>query len=76
VDARERLLAAPEALTRVIRSGALSAEDLWPARGVAQLFASIARVGATGPWLELARAALHHGWDAKLGSAIVSDEII
>jgi hypothetical protein len=37
-------------------------EDLWPARAVAQLFAVIARTGATGDWLELTRTALRDGW--------------
>jgi hypothetical protein len=34
---------------------------------VAQLFATIARIGATGAWRELARAALREGWDAPVG---------
>ena len=43
------------------RSGALAPVDLWPARGAAQLLATIARVGATGEWSALARAALSEG---------------
>jgi hypothetical protein len=46
----------------LIRSGALAPVDLWPMRGVAQLFATIARVGATGDWSALARRALRDGW--------------
>lgn len=60
--ARDRLLERPRALAELIGAGTLAPQDLWPARGVAQLFATIARVGATGPWLELVRAALRDGW--------------
>jgi predicted unusual protein kinase regulating ubiquinone biosynthesis (AarF/ABC1/UbiB family) len=64
IAAGERLLARPEAMTELIVAGALPPQDLWPARAVAQLFATIARVGATGTWRELARAALREGWNA------------
>ncbi len=59
-----RLRDRPDALARVILAGALSAQDLWPARGVAQLFGTIARIGATGRWEELIREALRDGWRA------------
>jgi hypothetical protein len=62
--ARERLFDEPAAIVELILAGVLPPEDLWPARGVAQLFGTIARVGATGDWLELARASLRDGWDA------------
>ena len=62
VAARERLREAPDRLDRMLRAGALAAEDLWPARAAAQLFGTIARVGATGRWLALAQAALRNGW--------------
>jgi predicted unusual protein kinase regulating ubiquinone biosynthesis (AarF/ABC1/UbiB family) len=62
--ARSRLLARPERLAELIRAGAPTAEDLWPALAVAQLFSAIGRVGASGPWRELARAALRDGWSA------------
>ncbi|HWF24750.1 MAG TPA: AarF/UbiB family protein [Solirubrobacteraceae bacterium] len=62
--ARDRLAARPEALERLAQYGSIAPEDLWPARAVGQLFAVIARLGATGDWLELARAALNDGWDA------------
>jgi predicted unusual protein kinase regulating ubiquinone biosynthesis (AarF/ABC1/UbiB family) len=38
------------------------AGDLWPLRGAAQLFGTVARVGATADWLGLATAALRDGW--------------
>ncbi len=63
--ATERLLTRPEQLVDLILTGALPPEDLWPARGLAQLFGTIAQVGATAPWWELARAALRDGWDAR-----------
>jgi hypothetical protein len=69
IAARERLFGRPRELTEVIEAGALSPEDLWPARGVAQLFAAIARVGATGPWRDLVRASLRDGWRASVESA-------
>jgi predicted unusual protein kinase regulating ubiquinone biosynthesis (AarF/ABC1/UbiB family) len=64
IAARDRLFGQPEQLASLIGAGTLPPEDLWPARGAAQLFGSIARIGATGDWLELARAALRDGWDA------------
>ncbi len=66
IGARDRLFERPRELTELIGAGALPPEDLWPARGAAQLFASIARVGATGAWRELVRAALRGGWDASV----------
>jgi hypothetical protein len=66
--ARDRLFDRPEAIVELILAGALPAQDLWPARGVAQLFATIARVGATGDWPALALTALRDGWDAPARS--------
>jgi predicted unusual protein kinase regulating ubiquinone biosynthesis (AarF/ABC1/UbiB family) len=60
--ARDRLLEQPQAMAELIRAGALAPQDLWPARAVTQLFATIARVGATGDWPALTRAGLHEGW--------------
>jgi predicted unusual protein kinase regulating ubiquinone biosynthesis (AarF/ABC1/UbiB family) len=68
LDARDRLLDRPEAIVELILAGSLPAQDLWPARGVAQLFATIARVGATGDWPALALTALRDGWDAPAHS--------
>jgi hypothetical protein len=62
VRLRDRLDAHPRDAGRLIGAGALPAEDLWPARGVAQCFATVALVGATAPWRELVRAALGDGW--------------
>jgi predicted unusual protein kinase regulating ubiquinone biosynthesis (AarF/ABC1/UbiB family) len=64
ISARDRLIARPDPLVRLLLKGSLAPDDLWPARGVGQLFGLIARVGASGDWLELARAALRDGWDA------------
>lgn len=65
--ARDRLFKRPEAVTELLLAGSLRPEDLWPLRGAAQLFATIARVGATGSWRELARGALREAWDAPAG---------
>ena len=66
IAARDRAGQRPRELVRLITNGSLGPEDLWPSRGVAQLFGTIAQVGATGPWRELALAALRDGWDARL----------
>jgi hypothetical protein len=66
VAARDRALDHPE-LARLLMSGSLPPDDLWPGRGAAQLFGVIARVGATGDWLELTRAAVRDGWSATAG---------
>jgi predicted unusual protein kinase regulating ubiquinone biosynthesis (AarF/ABC1/UbiB family) len=62
IAARDRALAQPERLGELIVAGSIDPRDLWPARGVAQLFGTIARVGATGAWREQARSALRGGW--------------
>ena len=61
--ARDRLLERPDDLLALITRGAVPPADLWPARGIAQTFSTIARVGATGSWLAWARDALRDGWD-------------
>jgi hypothetical protein len=68
--AGDRLFARPRQLSELIGAGAMPPEDLWPARGAAQLFATVARVGARGPWRELVRAGLRDGWAADLETAI------
>ena len=66
--ARDRLLEQPDVLLELVVFGALPAEDLWPARGIAQLFGTIAQAGgATGVWRELARASLKDGWTHRPG---------
>ena len=67
LGAGRRLAQRPQSVVELMLAGTLPPEDLWPARGVGQLFGTIARVGATGPWRELARAALRDGWDARAG---------
>jgi ABC1 atypical kinase-like domain len=62
--ARDRLIGRPDRITELVLHGALPPQDLWPMRGVAQLFGTIARVGATADWQELIGAALHDGWTA------------
>jgi hypothetical protein len=66
VGARDRLLERPDAPARLMTAGRLPPADVWPVRGIAQLFGTIARVGATGEWLELARAALRQGWNVAV----------
>ncbi len=60
---RDRLIARPGPAVRLLVAGRLEPQDLWPARGLGQLFALIARVGATAPWRELVRTGLRDGWD-------------
>lgn len=62
IAARDRLLGRPGDLGELLLAGSLRPEDLWPARGDAQLFATIARIGATGVWRELVLDALRAGW--------------
>ncbi len=66
IAARDRLLDRPAELIELVRCGRLPAEDLWPARGLGALFGTIARIGATGPWSDVARAALRDGWEAAV----------
>ena len=68
--ARQRLFEQPQAIVELVLTGALPARDLWAARGVAQLFGTIARVGATGDWAGLARAALRDGWSATVRNGL------
>ena len=65
LGAGTRLFHRPDPLVELILAGSLPPEDLWPARGVAQLFGAIARVGASGAWQELALSAMRDGWDAE-----------
>jgi hypothetical protein len=62
--ARDRLLDEPDALGGLLAAGTLPPHDLWPLRGLGQLFAVVARVGATGDWFALSRDALADGWAA------------
>jgi tRNA A-37 threonylcarbamoyl transferase component Bud32 len=64
VAARDRLLGCGDQIARLVAVGRLAPEDLWPLRGAATLFATIARVGATAPWRELVREALRTGWSS------------
>lgn len=59
---RDRLITHPRAAAQVLVAGSLAPSDLWPLRGIGQLFSTIARVGATGSWREELRAALRDGW--------------
>ena len=62
IAARDRVLDHLDELLRLALAGSLAPEDLWPTRAIAQLFATIARVGASNDWLSLTRAALRDGW--------------
>lgn len=66
IAARNRAGERGRQLIELIVNGSLEPQDLWPARGVAQLFGTIARVGATASWRELVLRALRDGWDARL----------
>jgi hypothetical protein len=63
---RDRLVDRGPALAALLRAGALPPEDLWPARAFLLLLSTIARVGATGAWPELARTAMRDGWTAAV----------
>jgi predicted unusual protein kinase regulating ubiquinone biosynthesis (AarF/ABC1/UbiB family) len=63
---RDRLVERAETVAQLLRAGALPPEDLWPARAVMLLLSTIARVGATGAWPELAQAAMREGWTAPV----------
>jgi ABC1 atypical kinase-like domain len=65
---RDRLIDSAAELASLLRAGALPPEDLWPARAFLLLLSTIARVGATGAWAELASTALREGWTAPVGS--------
>ncbi|HWD86333.1 MAG TPA: AarF/UbiB family protein [Solirubrobacteraceae bacterium] len=54
----------PEATVDLAMRGSVAPEDLWPLRGAALAFGTIARVGAEGDWLELTLRALRDGWNA------------
>ena len=62
-DAGRRVARRRSRALALVRSTALRPPDLWPARGVAQLLATIAGVGARGAWSELALRALRDGWE-------------
>ncbi|HET8977552.1 MAG TPA: AarF/ABC1/UbiB kinase family protein [Solirubrobacteraceae bacterium] len=64
--ARDRLSERPKAITELILCGALPPHDLWLARSIAQLYGTIARLGATGDWAQLARTALRDGWSTTI----------
>lgn len=59
-----RALSRPGDVSRLLAAGSVRPEDLLPARAGAQLVGTIARVGATGDWLELVRASAREGWGA------------
>jgi hypothetical protein len=64
IGARDRAIERPDLIGELLLAGSPPAEDLWPARGFAVMLATIARIGATGDWWALMRAALTEGWDA------------
>ncbi|MBV9312091.1 MAG: hypothetical protein JOZ73_14780 [Solirubrobacterales bacterium] len=64
---RDRLLSRLADVLELMLAGKVLPEDLWPLRGAGQVFATVARVGATGAWRELALGAMRDGWDAKVG---------
>jgi serine/threonine protein kinase len=66
IAARDRSLQRPDLIGELLLAGSPPPEDLWPARGFAVMFATIARIGATGAWWELLRVGLSKGWEAQL----------
>ncbi len=62
--AGRRLRERTDQAAAVIQAGAITPADLWPLRAAAQLFGTIARVGATGDWPALVQRALRDGIDA------------
>jgi predicted unusual protein kinase regulating ubiquinone biosynthesis (AarF/ABC1/UbiB family) len=64
IAARDRVLRHPDEIAHLIAVGRLAPQDLWPMRGAGAVFATVARTGATAPWLDLVRAALRDGWSA------------
>jgi predicted unusual protein kinase regulating ubiquinone biosynthesis (AarF/ABC1/UbiB family) len=63
IAVRDRLAQRAGEVARLLASGSLEPEDLWPARGAGQLLGTIARRGAEGDWVALALQALRNGWD-------------
>lgn len=47
----------------MLASIARAVDPEWIPRAVGELFGLIARIGASGDWLELSRSALRDGWD-------------
>jgi hypothetical protein len=66
---RDRVIERGPEVASLLRAGALPPQDVWPARAFAQLLGTIARVGATGAWTELASAAMREGWATPLERA-------
>ncbi|HEY1510887.1 MAG TPA: AarF/ABC1/UbiB kinase family protein [Solirubrobacteraceae bacterium] len=66
IAARDRALQRPDLIGELLQAGSPPPEDLWPARGFAVVFATIARIGATGAWWELLRVGLTDGWKAQI----------
>jgi predicted unusual protein kinase regulating ubiquinone biosynthesis (AarF/ABC1/UbiB family) len=67
IDLEQRFQTIPPDPARTLAEAlAFPPDALWPARGLALLFGSIARVGATGTWRDLSLAALRDGWDARI----------
>ncbi len=62
--AADRLAERPKQAASLLFDANLPATDLWPLRALGQLFATIARIGATAAWPELVDSALRDGWDA------------
>jgi predicted unusual protein kinase regulating ubiquinone biosynthesis (AarF/ABC1/UbiB family) len=63
----ERLRDRRAELIELLLAGRFPASDVLAAVGFAQVFGSIARIGASGSWRELVQAALKDGWAARAG---------
>jgi hypothetical protein len=53
----------PQELSELVSAGGLHPGDLWPARAIATMFGTIARLGASAEWPELLRTSLREGWE-------------
>lgn len=70
VAALGRLEGVETEAAELLAAARLAPGDLYPARGIAQLVSVIARLGASGRWLEQVRAALTDGWQGSSAQAM------
>jgi predicted unusual protein kinase regulating ubiquinone biosynthesis (AarF/ABC1/UbiB family) len=70
IAVRDRLIERPELVLELLNVAAPAPSDLWPARGIAAMFATVARAaggaGARADWPGLVLRALREGWNVPL----------
>lgn len=64
LDARDRLYGRQDDLARLLPAWRVHPPDMWPAAGIAQAFATVARLGVSADWLAIVLAAVREGWSA------------